>query len=95
MSNMQATLRALLGRTASLPALAGHASDLLYASTSPEKYVTAALVDLEPSHRRDHASSAPGTSTTLILRADGDDRVARLHRHAAGPAAAAAAVRRD
>ncbi len=30
MSNMQATLRALLGRLRSLPALAAHASDLLY-----------------------------------------------------------------
>ena len=48
MSNMQATLRALLGRIAALPMLAGHASDLLYAATSPEKYVTAALAELEP-----------------------------------------------
>ncbi len=45
---MQATLRALLGRTASLPELAAHASDLLYAATSPEKYVTAALAELSP-----------------------------------------------
>ena len=33
MSNMQATLRALLGRTESLPELAGHASELLFGST--------------------------------------------------------------
>lgn len=70
MSNMQATLRALLGRTASLRVLAGHASDLLFAATSPEKYVTAALVQLVP---------ATGTITfvgaghldNVILRADG------------------------
>jgi sigma-B regulation protein RsbU (phosphoserine phosphatase) len=48
MSNMQATLRALLGRVASLPDLATRASDLLFAATSPEKYVTAAFLDLEP-----------------------------------------------
>ena len=48
MSNMQATLRALLGRIASLPPLAGHASELLFAATSPEKYVTAALAELDP-----------------------------------------------
>ena len=48
MSNMQATLRALLGRTPSLPLLARQASDLLYGATSPEKYVTAALAELSP-----------------------------------------------
>ena len=48
MSNMQATLRALLGRTGSLPELAALSSDLLYASTSPEKYVTAAFAELVP-----------------------------------------------
>jgi sigma-B regulation protein RsbU (phosphoserine phosphatase) len=47
MSNMQATLRALLGRVASLPLLAGLASELLFAATSPEKYVTAALAELD------------------------------------------------
>ena len=48
MSNMQATLRALIGRVASIPALAGQASDLLYGATSPEKYVTAAFAELVP-----------------------------------------------
>ncbi len=48
MSNTQATLRALLARTDSLGEMAGHASELLYATTSPEKYVTAALVELAP-----------------------------------------------
>ena len=47
MSNMQATLRALLGGRASMPDLAGRAGELLYASTSPEKYVTAALAELD------------------------------------------------
>lgn len=70
MSNMQATLRALLGRVGSMPALADRANELLYASTSPEKYVTAALVDL------DAASGAvrwvgAGHLDNIILRADG------------------------
>jgi phosphoserine phosphatase RsbU/P len=70
MSNMQATLRALLGRTASLPALAGHAGDLLYAATSPEKYVTAALAELEPATGRLRFVGA-GHLDNVILRADG------------------------
>jgi sigma-B regulation protein RsbU (phosphoserine phosphatase) len=71
MSNMQATLRALLGRTDSLPALAGRASDLLFASTAPEKYVTAALADLEPRTGAIRFVGA-GHVDTLILRANGD-----------------------
>ncbi len=70
MSNMQATLRALLGRTASLPALAGEANDLLYASTSPQKYVTAAFVDLDPLTGACRFVGA-GHVDTLVLRADG------------------------
>ncbi len=70
MSNMQATLRALLSRTDSLPALAGQASELLYGSTAPEKYVTAALVDLDPRTGALHFVGA-GHVDTLILRADG------------------------
>jgi sigma-B regulation protein RsbU (phosphoserine phosphatase) len=70
MSNMQATLRALLGRTESLPLLAAHASELLYGSTSPEKYVTAALVDLEPVSGAFRFVGA-GHLDNLILRADG------------------------
>lgn len=70
MSNMQATLRALLGREQSLPVLAARASELLYASTSPEKYVTAALVDVVPGSGRLRLVSA-GHVDTVILRADG------------------------
>jgi serine phosphatase RsbU (regulator of sigma subunit) len=70
MSNMQATLRALLGRTASLPDLAMLASDLLYAATSPEKYVTAALAELSPESGKVTFVGA-GHLDNLILRADG------------------------
>ncbi|MCC7035049.1 MAG: SpoIIE family protein phosphatase [Acidobacteria bacterium] len=71
MSNMQATLRALLGREPSLTALAERASDLLFASTAPEKYVTAALVDLDPGTGAFRFVSA-GHVDSLIVRADGD-----------------------
>lgn len=71
MSNMQATLRALLGRIASMPALAGQANELLYGSTSPEKYVTAALVDLQP-HSGAITWVGAGHVDNLILRADGE-----------------------
>ena len=46
MSNMQATLRVLYGRAASLPALATEASRLLYATTSASRYVTAAFLEI-------------------------------------------------
>ena len=71
MSNMQATLRALLGRTPSLPDLAERSSALLFASTAPEKYVTAALVDLDPASGAIRFVGA-GHVDTLILRASGE-----------------------
>ncbi|HTM31823.1 MAG TPA: GAF domain-containing SpoIIE family protein phosphatase [Vicinamibacterales bacterium] len=71
MSNMQATLRALLGREPSLPALAERASELLYGSTAPEKYVTAALVDLDPKTGTFRLVSA-GHTDTLLIRASGE-----------------------
>jgi len=71
MSNTQATLRALLERTASLPELARLSSELLYATTPPDKYVTAALVELRPDTgdvRCVNAGHVPG----LLLKANGD-----------------------
>jgi sigma-B regulation protein RsbU (phosphoserine phosphatase) len=70
MSHMQATLRALAGRTPSLSALASQASDLLYAATSPEKYVTAAVAELMPSSGQLQFAGA-GHLDNLILCADG------------------------
>jgi serine phosphatase RsbU (regulator of sigma subunit) len=70
MSNMQATLRALLGGFRSLPALASHASDLLYNSTSPEKYVTAALAELSPRTGKVRFVGA-GHLDNVIVRIDG------------------------
>ena len=48
MSNMQATLRALAGRSASLSELAAQTNELLYATSPPEKFVTAILVEIDP-----------------------------------------------
>jgi phosphoserine phosphatase RsbU/P len=70
MSNMQATLRALFGRTTSLPVLADSASRLLYASTSPEKYVTAAFAELAPSSGEMTFVGA-GHLDNLVVKADG------------------------
>ncbi len=70
MSNMQATLRALLGRVPLLPQLAGHASELLFAATSPEKYVTAALAELDAVTGALRFVGA-GHLDNVILRADG------------------------
>jgi len=71
MSNMQATLRALLGREPSLPALAERASELLFGSTAPEKYVTAALVDLDPPTGALRFVGA-GHADSMLFRAGGD-----------------------
>jgi serine phosphatase RsbU (regulator of sigma subunit) len=71
MSSMQATLRALLGRLSSLPALAMHANDLLHATTPPNKYVTAALLELDTASGEGRYVSA-GHTDTLHLRATGE-----------------------
>jgi serine phosphatase RsbU (regulator of sigma subunit) len=71
MSNMQATLRALIGRTRSLAELAGQASELLFAATPPEKYVTAALVELAPIAGTLTFVGA-GHLDNLVLRGAGD-----------------------
>ncbi len=48
MSNMQATLRALLGRLPSLVELAARTNELLYATSPSNKFVTAILVEIDP-----------------------------------------------
>jgi serine phosphatase RsbU (regulator of sigma subunit) len=77
MSHTQATLRALLGRTASLPELAAQAGDLLFASTAANKYVTAAFLelDLEPAPRAARYVSA-GHVDCFVVKANG--QVVRL-----------------
>ena len=70
MSNIQATLRALLGREASLAELARVTSELLYASTPDNKYVTAILVSLDPATGECHYVNA-GHNEGLVVRAEG------------------------
>jgi sigma-B regulation protein RsbU (phosphoserine phosphatase) len=48
MSNMQATLRALLGRVPTLVELAARTNELLHATTPSNKFVTAILLELTP-----------------------------------------------
>ena len=76
MSNMQATLRALHGRVDSLTALASRASDLLFAATAPEKYVTAALLDFDPATGQGRFLSA-GHVDNLLHEAGGTWRSLR------------------
>ena len=72
MSNMQATLRALLGRLPSLRDLAAQANELLFATTAANKYVTAALVELTPATGAARYVSA-GHTSCLLLRAGGEE----------------------
>jgi sigma-B regulation protein RsbU (phosphoserine phosphatase) len=72
MSNTQATLRALLGRLPSLCDLAARASELLFATTPANKYVTAAIVELTPSTGAARYLSA-GHTACLLLKADGEE----------------------
>ena len=71
MSNMQATLRALLGRIPSLTELASHTNALLYATTPSNKYVTAILVEIDPVTGRCRFVNA-GHTDCLLLRASGE-----------------------
>lgn len=73
MSNMQATLRALLGRVESLPTLAGEINELLFATTPSNKYVTALLVEIDPHTGRARYVNA-GHTNGLLLRASGEVR---------------------
>jgi sigma-B regulation protein RsbU (phosphoserine phosphatase) len=73
MSHTQATLRALIGRTGSLAALAAQAGDLLYASTAGNKYVTATFLDLHPATGEARFVSA-GHVDCLVAAADAEPR---------------------
>jgi phosphoserine phosphatase RsbU/P len=71
MSNIQATLRALLGRMPSLTELAAHTNDLLYAVTPSNKYVTAILLEVDPARGLCRYVNA-GHTDGLLVRADGE-----------------------
>lgn len=71
MSNMQATMRALLGRIPSLTELATLINSLLYATTPDNKYVTAILVELDPETGKGRYVNA-GHQDCLLMRDDGE-----------------------
>ncbi len=71
MSNMQATMRALLGRIPSLTDLATHTNALMYATTPSNKYVTAILVELDPATGKGRYVNC-GHQDCLLLRANGE-----------------------
>ena len=71
MSNMQATMRALLGRIPTLTELASHTNALLYATTPSNKYVTAILVEMDFNTGKGRYVNA-GHTDCLLLRASGE-----------------------
>ncbi len=70
MSNMQATLRALLGREASLAELARCTNELLHSSTPDNKYATAILLTIEPFSGKCCYVNA-GHTESLVIRPGG------------------------
>jgi sigma-B regulation protein RsbU (phosphoserine phosphatase) len=71
MSNVQATLRALLGHHTSLAELSARTSELLYATTPSNKYVTAIMAQVETATGSIRYVNA-GHSGGLLLRAGGE-----------------------
>jgi sigma-B regulation protein RsbU (phosphoserine phosphatase) len=72
MSNMQATLRALLGRVSSLVELASRTNELLYATTPSNKFVTAILLEIEPETGKAKYVNA-GHGDCMLLRSGKGD----------------------
>lgn len=70
MSNMQATLRALLGRVPSLVELAARTNELLHATTPSNKFVTAILLQIKPETGEVNYVNA-GHGDCMLLRAGG------------------------
>ncbi|MGQ0736629.1 MAG: PP2C family protein-serine/threonine phosphatase [Acidobacteriota bacterium] len=71
MANMQATLRALVGRMPSLADLAALANELLFATTAANRYVTAVFGVLDPGAGQVRYVSA-GHTNSLLLRHHGE-----------------------
>ncbi|HEX8473227.1 MAG TPA: SpoIIE family protein phosphatase [Pyrinomonadaceae bacterium] len=72
MSNMQATLRALLGRVPSLADLAARTNELLHATTPSNKYVTAVLVQFDPVTGTARYVNAGHNGGLLLRGSDGE-----------------------
>ncbi len=71
MSNMQATLRALLGRVPTLVELATRTNELLHATTPSNKFVTAILLEIEPKTGAVRYVNA-GHGDCMLLRSGGE-----------------------
>ena len=71
MSNIQATLRALLGRVPLLTELAAHTNELLFATTPSNKYVTGVLMRIDPVSGKCVYVSA-GHTDCLLMRKSGE-----------------------
>lgn len=71
MSNIQATLRALLHRDSLLPAVASRTNDLLHATTPSNRYATALLVFYDPQSGQCRWVNC-GHNDGIILRATGE-----------------------
>ncbi len=72
MSNMQATMRALLGRVGSLVELATRTNELLHATTPSNKFVTALLLEIEPATGNVRYVNA-GHGDCMLLRGAGGE----------------------
>ncbi|MGB9181245.1 MAG: SpoIIE family protein phosphatase [Pyrinomonadaceae bacterium] len=72
MSNMQASLRALAGRAASLVELATRTSELLYDASPANKFVTAILLDVDTQTGICRYVNA-GHNECIVRRADGSE----------------------
>jgi len=71
MSNIQATLRALLDEKKSVIELATRTSELLYATTPSNRYATAILAHIEPATRKIHYVNA-GHNDGILIRSNGE-----------------------
>ena len=71
MSNIQATLRALLDEKKSIIELATRTSELLYATTPSNRYATAILAHIEPVSRKIHYVNA-GHNDGILIRSNGE-----------------------
>ncbi|CAN5595828.1 PP2C family protein-serine/threonine phosphatase [soil metagenome] len=69
MSNMQATLRALLGRVPTLIELASRTNELLHATTPSNKFVTAILFEIFPASGKANYVNA-GHGDCMLLRGE-------------------------
>lgn len=70
MSSMQATLRALAGRTASLTELAARTNELLFAASPSNKFITAIFLEIEPQTGKARYVNA-GHNECILLGKDG------------------------